>query len=455
MKKLFPLLLISLSVLTSCGSNGVNPTESAAETVVAEPAAPEASGTNKTVVLITTDDMTPTVQRLIEEINGSEKFKDSNVEFRLNPFEDRTKFEEQLTVAFMGNNAYSLIGDVWESFSPNIRFLEQGYWADLNPFIKNYADFNNSTQFMQVFEAAEYKGKLFYLPNHYTSDYVLINKNLHTETINKFQTLDGISYLELFEFYNSVEDKQGLLFDEEFMPRKEIYWELVNFIDFDNKICNLNNPEVIDIMQRYKAIYDLDPTKNIAVSFLSLLWTYESDLAPSQQNMFRRVYGVVPQYVLPYNDNNFIQMIPITDKNGNLLLGRTGGGPAIYEGSKNKDLAWEFLKYYNAEYGIKSLSSGRFVNKAKSDFSLEKLLKYCITESPEHPLPGNEAEGIKLAIDIVNKIMERPVTSLVPNYFDVAQTVIEETFEMYLIGAITVEQAAASMQNKVSIYMTE
>jgi maltose-binding protein MalE len=127
----------------------------------------------------------------------------------------------------------------------------------------------------------------------------------------------------------------------------------------------------------------------------------------------------------------------------------------ISEVSENKELAWEFVKFLTTERANEDVFySGISINK-----SVFKKFSFETAKSTLHSLIVDygfniDIEADEVAMQVVSKLEtynNMPVVS--SEYVEVEM--IYEIIKSFCDGIMTAEQAAASLQNKISLYLME
>ena len=333
MKKLISASLF-LVLLTSCASDlsvqQTNKTSSMpTETTVTQ--APEVSETPKAEQKVEKIDFNlsfpdPYLNAdyyllLKNEIDSFTSLNKHNINLHINYYEPE-KFEQQMRLSFMSGNSYSLIGDMLFTDRLNVTYAARGYFADIYPLIDSNPTSSRENYYTNVLRSPEYNGSLYYFPIHFLSKTVSVNKTLSENDLAAFAAFDTASYSELFDFYNQLEDNPGLNFIKIFFPSKDIRTEISCYVNYENQTCSFESEEFINLLKSFKNAAMLEPEKTISEALYDIVGgIFIDDSAASQQYAFRVLEdSLALQYILPYEDSNFGNLISLTNNKGDVII---------------------------------------------------------------------------------------------------------------------------------------
>ena len=356
-------------------------------------------------------------------------------------------YQQQMQLQLMSGTADDVICN--SGFLPYDQFSERGLLLDLKQLMEHDPDFNKEEYFIRIFEAMEYGGGVYAFPSRFLPRFVTVNKSL-----SDFGERDGISMLEMIDFYNSTSEKSGLYLEENFQPIYAVIDEYKYYIDFEKRTCDFNNEDFIKRLQLYKAAEE--PVKATDIYYAL------SDLEASMKYMFREISSDGIQYFLPYEENHFANPMPLTDRNGNIMIS-SYDSCSIYSGSKNKGLAWELVQYLVSEDAVvrdlQTHAGGGQLYFPTNKNAFEQLAKVSVlsyitwAQKNKVILAGDKDEHAQNVVELFKKYFEMPMTS--PHSMQVLQFMIYEECEMFFNGLNTAEQTAYNIQQKVSVYLQE
>ena len=139
-------------------------------------------------------------------------------------------------------------------------------------------------------------------------------------------------------------------------------------------------------------------------------------------------------------------------KQANACLAGVGG--SIWAGSKNKDAAWSFIRYcLDEDYQKDNSYSGLSTNKAAYDAQFEDQIGQ---ESYFYDVDGTETitTFTQEDADTIRAIVDNTVVA-VGYSSDQINNIINEEAAYYFNGEKSAQDVAATIQNRVSIYVSE
>ena len=280
----------------------------------------------------------------------------------------------QLNTKIMSGKAEDI---VLTSSIPIRKYTDISAFEDLTFFLNHTPEINADNYYMNIFETMkDSKGKLYELPlscglgtmiyfdKALVSEIDLVMENSVTEMsyqnalVYAKQLVDSTSKENTYLAHvrrNSADIIRGVFNDN--------YNE---FIDIENKKVNINTKQFIELL---KMIEDLE-NQGYFDTNKSLDYNMEYHFALDSDSDTQAVY----YSLLP--DTNRCYSMPLSDANGNIATSsylRFG----INSASKNKELAWEFLKFMlSDEVQTLPSSSNLSVNKKGFEISVDEQLKY-------------------------------------------------------------------------------
>lgn len=386
---------------------------------------------------------------------GAERFmkKYPNIKINIKKFDnDYIKYTEQMATSLMAGTA----PDVFDANNLDlIELSKSNYLTDLKPYIEADPDINEQEYFMSVFNGLELNGGLYAMPITFLFSMVGVNGNISAGLNSDFSSRQVISMKDIFNIYHQHKT-EGIYSGQNYDVSTVFYYLSDSYIDFENKTCDFNNPEFIQLLTDIKSA--THPEKQFGMSYSS---TMIDDKEQSLSYMFLEIMGSNYQYFLfSDNENAFQNFIPLADEEGNIFLSALESY-GITSNSSNKDVAWEFIKFMTTEeakYGgfVSSMPINRKFFRNHKTEQAGDFGKYLKNATPASPM--SEAEKTQLKEDTENYIsyMENyidnyPHTIMKFNNFEIAWEIMSD----FQQGLITAEQAAAELQNKISLALME
>ena len=231
------------------------------------------------------------------------------------------------------------------------------------------------------------------------------------------------------------------------------------YVDLEKKETHFTDSDFVEMLERIKrqrADGYFYPQPDSPEDLISLL---------SEQYYYQFIgYTLLPQLFKSEPDETLRSIFNITenDEIAGLMLNSEGQARftygllfAINANSPNKKLAWEFLKFLlseemqqtNIQWGF-PVNNAAFIEKTKEGFADG------LTDDGRREI--TKAESIE-AYNAYMACLERFLSVL--TYYKLEEPVIdnmvEKEVELFLRGSESAEEAAASLQNKVQIYLNE
>ncbi|MDR1532863.1 MAG: ABC transporter substrate-binding protein [Clostridiales bacterium] len=395
-----------------------------------------------------------------EKVRGFKaRFPNTEVVLTEYDFSEYEKYFQTLSTKLMSGT----MDDIFSKYGDSTIYGQNGLLTDFYEFIKTDGDFSHDNYYLNVFEACAFDGKLFFFPLDFAYYRVSISKAAPEQAQAEFAALESASCLDLIRIYSKM-DGAKLGFErtlEYIIIRQFVSNEASRFIDYTNLTCDFDNPDFIDMLNAFKSV--ITPEKmDIEVGTYSQT-SFFDDTAESAEYTFKIDTAGEVQYLLPYGQSGFSRSIPLTLSNGelNIFSYQEYCIPAY---SKNKELAWEFLKYLSNESvqandnNIMPVNINGFWNKyVFGRGGGLGIFKNFIGASERYEgiyLNGDEEEIIADSAAYLHGInMQFPKTY---SYIaDGDAIIIDDEAAKFFKGLATAEQTAKNIQNKVSIRLTE
>jgi len=386
--------------------------------------------------------------------NAIEGFKEihPDVEIVLNNYRgDFEKYRQQVGIQLMAGEADDLLF-FYGLDSP--KFFDSGLMADFYPIMQNDPDFNAADYYTSVFNGYAYGNKLLIFPVNFTYQVIAVNDNFSPQLTEKFVQFDKITYSELYDLYYGLEDKSRVYISKTTDAHVAIERNISTYVDFVNKKCYFNTPEFIEFITKIKN--GTDPQK-IADGELGYSYGYGGALGLLEQPdhalkyLFCDDMCVVDMYLIPdCEEKKFTHYIPLVRENGTLMALPLDAF-VISKASKNKELAWEFIKYlaateaqgfYLREFNVNKQLFSAYVNimiRRNTGDIARVLGEFEPLETSEQILARLEAYS-EMPIEFITDFMYDEIREIMQSFYD---------------GFLTAEQAASELQNKVSLYLME
>lgn len=330
-----------------------------------------------------------------------------------------------------------LIGQDYQMLS------NKGLFEDMRPWMEQDPDFHEEDYMMNVLEALGYKGHLERIPwrfgvctNFAKTEFIGEQTNLSPADLLALDLPEGMNYL-----YSGIGKSQAC--------RELLRSAMRNYVDYENGTCSFDSEEFISLLQLANTIPDgklpegdYCYQENTVLLYQTSLWSLSS------YHMYHEVkFG-----------NADVTLCGIGCEGGAVLQ---GDGIAVSAQSKEKQAAWEFIKFNLQEnqqyFGSDNLSHTLPINRK----ALQKTLA-------DDTIPHDENHKSSLSMDDVpveygeatqeelmyfQKYLDSLNTSLLDDTKITA--IVTEESGKYFSGDCSAESAAQTIQGRVEIYLSE
>ncbi|HKM34126.1 MAG TPA: extracellular solute-binding protein [Lachnospiraceae bacterium] len=345
---------------------------------------------------------------------------------------------------------------------PVSSYIAKGVFADIGKMMEDDKDINLDDYLTNVFDAYSVDGKLYsVIPNFNVS--TVIGK---TSDVGEKQ---GWTMEDLKALMAKYPDASAF---GETMTRENMLWQVMmyngsRFVDATTGKCNFDTKEfasLLEFVSQSPKEYDWDNSDN------SSYWnSYDSQYRDGRTLLMNITISDFRDYL--YNAKGYFGApttligFPCEDGNGAVL--QANNQYAIADKSKNKEGAWDFLKYYlTPEYQmsdemsyslpvykeavLKRLETAKerpyWENEDGTKEYYDNTFWIGEEEIPIDPLTDAEADMLYNYISSVNK----------PYYYDDnLSKIITEEAAAYFEGQKSVEEVTEIIQSRAQIYVNE
>ena len=389
-----------------------------------------------------------------------EKFNEihPDVEITLNHYHnDGQKYKEQIGTKLMAGQADDLLD---ASRFLDLRTAQSGYFEDLLPLMEKDPGFIMEDYYSSVFDGMLQNGKLFYFPTRFISSFIGVNSRISQELTDQFAQYKTISYRELLDLYNSLEDKGGRSLSYDMDAFNIVNDNFNSFIDLEKKECHFDTPEFIEFITAAKNAADPGKIESGGIGD-----TYSTNYFPNAKleeaalkYLFINAQNIHYQFFLPYREQAaFIHFVPLVNDEGKVLM-IPQEYYSINAASENKEIAWEFIKFLTTPEAKESRLTSSFpVNKTlfKSDLSA-KLKDFTVEWIEEgHDVDADGDEQIDALVAETTELFDQFNAMPMEYQRFIDNNMLMDTMKAFHSGVMTAEQAASELQNKISIFLKE
>jgi ABC-type glycerol-3-phosphate transport system substrate-binding protein len=341
-------------------------------------------------------------------------------------------------------------GDIIDlSGMPSTQYGKNNLLEDLYPYMENDPEFSMEDYYTNIFKAIEYKNKLYAMPMSFYYMSVRFNKALLEKNHMKAPEGDSIDFKEILDLYHKIDPSNDKLILSHYWDSSILEdYESISYIDHKNDKADFNSPGYIEFLNEIKSI----PWPSMEEIRLARQDHYGMDEIYGGLNENDLCFFVGSFYQdkrnarLFYDTPNRTLPIPMSANNGdkgiinqNMLLG-------LISNSKNKDLAWKFIRFCIEEKPIEFLTNNDQWLISAIPINRKNALKMLETAF------GEDSEEAVQMIDRWNS--ERNEDSDFMNAYVLLEAksgILDEFFG----GRITAQECAKQIQERVDIYLKE
>jgi ABC-type glycerol-3-phosphate transport system substrate-binding protein len=357
-----------------------------------------------------------------------------------------SEYSAKLSVDLMSGSAGDII-EVGEM--PYIQYTKNNLLEDLYPYMESDPEFHPEDYYTNFLEAMEYKDKLYVMPMSFFYKCVRFNKTLLEENHIEAPEGDSVNYKEISDIYHKIAPNNNKLVISRFWGQyilEDI--ENIRYLDEEQSRADFNSQEFMDFLNEMK----------------SIRWPSEEELRLSQFNFAGEDYWdrtdendlcliVASFYHMERNAKLFYEHpsnltipIPLSASNGDKEFTCPDKDLAISSSSKNKNLAWKFIRFCIEEKPLEVLKddnlwpiTGMPINRNNT----LKLLKAAFGEDNEE------------AVEMVDRWnWERNSEGFI-TCRGVLDEAIRGTLREFYEGRLTAEECARQVQERAEIYLKE
>ncbi|MDE5772316.1 MAG: extracellular solute-binding protein [Ruminococcus sp.] len=365
------------------------------------------------------------------------------------------------------------------------RCANMGAFANLYDFMENNDGIKQDDILENVLQAYEYKGGLYGIPIGFSLSGILL---ANSDVIGREN-----SYWNYEEFFSIAENMpEGMYLsprNSHFSHREGVFDELCvsgygNWVNYDNYTCDFNNEEFIHLLNFCNTVkinepFDWEGMKNLSQDEHDII-TNEDDI--SVQNK-KSLFGTYTDYIHDCNDliytsrqnglylnGNYTYLIePSNDRTGKISIANDMCF-SILSNTECPEGAWDFMNYVLSPHFQNNYLQLKWhftTNKESYNHKINKTLDEFKQQviTPLDPMENNwgtpETEGITWINKPITDEDAEYITEFLSHFNKLydsdeeAQNIIREECYKFMNGETTAEKCAETIQNRVSIYLSE
>ena len=403
---------------------------------------------------------------------------------------DRDQFYTALRMELASGEADYLLFGVSDDLDLDA-MTRNNIFYDMSSYWENDYEIRETDYFMPVLETCKIDGKMTVIPYGFSFPAVTFPQRVVDEIGIDLTETEAVSVTQLLDWYDLARQKKpelNLFFTS---PGKDVLFstERVDYMDLDNHTCDFVNSDFVNFLKRTDGVMNEDPAlEGLEIGAqdpgLARYWEeyfdtgklpyeiWESTDAgfPKNENVVKKanewfVTGSTEtastfytlQDPLPYLTRPY----PLVSSKGKLGI-TVSDAFSVPSSLKNKDLAWEFIKYClsnRADPSFYELTGFRWVyvdSIPVNRNNCQKMAEYVATGNAYGGsllgYPGNY-KGIDP--DMLMAELDK-ILSYNPVYADAYNVDVQEYLdEFYVNDLITPEQCAEKIQGRATIWLNE
>jgi multiple sugar transport system substrate-binding protein len=321
---------------------------------------------------------------------------------------------------------------------PSVSYADSNYLVDLYELFEQDSEISINDYYTNVFKAYEYKDKLYQLPLGFSYNFCGINNAYMPENFKYNENY--WNYNMMFELYNQTNGLDSSLF-RGYTPGQPIRNDFNTYFNVKDKTCDINN-QFINILTRAFECYNADEeivgtnAKVDMTNYLFLMLDYPFGISNYKD----------------YYQEEFSYLHPLLNSEGKITLSPTSPGRlAINNNSKEKELAWEFIKFCLSDWAQQdAIAKPRL---EEDPIGIRGFLNFPIKKSAFEAVFANDPV---MDEELYQELKEWNESDFEANLADAVITqMFSDELRSYRQGSQTAEQTAENLQNKISTYLNE
>ncbi len=325
--------------------------------------------------------------------------------------------------------------------------------VDFKELMQNDSKFVIDDYYENALSALEYAGGLYAFPTAFYYRIAGISKEAPAAMVDFYKKRQTINYDDMLGLLKQYYIGGSVYLDVGFSPANYVLRNLSHYISVNsiNRTCDFYSQ---DFVNNLAEAVKYTPPQNISFVGFKQEGFYDNytQAALGKKNIFLEATNFNCELYLPTTDSTFEHFIPIVRRNGKLEMFPQEAF-AISSKSKNRMLAWEFIKFMTDGEGYVTDNEtypSIPINKKAFEKQYSKRLYDAIQKLQDLGLyadSGNRQQDIDNAIAKISANNSLPMEYIeLYKYFDV----VGKALTPYLSGKTTVTGAAEQLQTDVS-----
>lgn len=358
---------------------------------------------------------------------------------------------QQLATELMSGEAGDLVDIGLMTYS---KYARSGLFEDLNTWMDNDPEIHREDFYENVLQELEIDGQLFQMPVDWNYFALYFNLNMTYDLGVDVRDLfpDGVNYKQVVDLFTKMQEA-GIVTDETFFaPNQSAAFldetVMADFFDLETNTCSFDSPAFIDYLETVDRL-PWDHTLREGMDY-GAIWI---SFAPSDYFCNR--------YIVTLNSMAGADGRTAGTSCTPAILCRTVDGDypfqvssalAITSSCKNKELAWEFIKFI--------VNTREFPEKIEpynpvDGWNLDSL--YCSSMPINRENYFRAARGIGWGDRLIEQFDEynKKMNSYLSVSSELSNTLLEVREAFHDNHLITAEECAKQMQERAEIYLNE
>lgn len=344
------------------------------------------------------------------------------------------------------------------------QYAKSGVFCDLYPLMDADPDFRREDYYTNIFEGKEFQGALYSMPCAFLYDMVCASKPLLEQA--RLQLPDALDYQEMLRLYQKV--LAGVDSSPRMLPGLDyttfFWYEFPEYYDPETRAARFLSPEFLRYLRLTKEL--IHPAEE---SDLTRVTNDDSFL--KEDYLFCRfdVTGGTDLYFFLYDLPNVTGLVPMVSSSGKAYF-RTTREYAIPSSSGQKELAWEFIKFYIGEKEVPDDLDPEYaqryyrsyipfvpINKANFFQGFRFAYQYTLPRQLDDPdtrwRDGDRDRAVEEALERIHSWNQQRNAEQAEG--EIYGLLCQDLDRYYRLDLLTPEETARRMQDRMTIFLQE
>ena len=382
--------------------------------------------------------------------------------------QERADYIMRVNTELMGGKGPDILA---ADILPFYKYAESGYIEDLMLYMEADDDFKETDYRSKIFEETRYKSGQYMIPLNVGFSFISFDKTkLDSAAISAIREKGEFTY---WEFTNLIHDQfmkdssYARVIDLQGGPRTvfNVLFEMEykKYVDLENKKANFIDSDFAQLLDRIEQQHSngyfapsFESPEESMQDFIEgqRLYYYKYQYDLHLQGIFRPRQATDLPEAFPTTDIDEIAG-PMIDSEGNTPF-NCNHAYGINSNSRNKKLAWEFLKFLLSEQMQQNLSLGGLpVNNAAFTKTQEIFFATGLSSdgSRMEIVEEEYLNAYNDYMEFLDSFLNRP--SFFPETDKTIKEMIKKEVILFFEGSKSAEDVTNALQNSVQLYLSE